>query len=103
MVRLVLVIGYADAHTPDAVGGSTTAVGAEDLFALARCHAIPCSIGLIPGSFARADDGFCVRCHGERCFTAIMACRVKGRRDRNRIWDLGLGQSIVVGVSAGAR
>ena len=91
MIRLVIVIGYADAHAPDAIGGGATAVGTEDLFTLARCHAIACSIGLIPGWFTRADDRFCVRCHGERCFTAIMACRVKGRRDGNRIWDLGLG------------
>ena len=48
MIRLVIVIGYADAHAPDAIGGGATAVGTKDLFTLARCHAIPCSIGLIP-------------------------------------------------------
>ena len=41
MTRLVIVIGYANAHAADAIGGSATAVGTEDLFSLASCDAIP--------------------------------------------------------------
>ncbi len=37
MSRLVIVIGYTDAHAPDAIGGSATAVGTEDCLTLARC------------------------------------------------------------------
>ena len=91
MIRLVIVIGYADAHASDSIGGGTPAVGTEDFFTLACCVGIRCWIGFISGCFACSDDGFCDRCHGERCFTAIMACRLSGRRDGNRIWDLGLG------------
>ncbi len=35
--RLVIVISYTDAHAPDAIGGSATAVRTKDLFTLARC------------------------------------------------------------------
>ena len=43
-ICLVIVVGYADAHASDAVGGSPTAVGTEDFFSLACRDAIPCSI-----------------------------------------------------------
>jgi hypothetical protein len=36
MIPLVIVVGYADPHAPDAIRGSTTAVGTEDLFAWVR-------------------------------------------------------------------
>ena len=43
-ICLVIVVGYADAHASDAVGGSPTAVGTENLFSLASGDAVTCSI-----------------------------------------------------------
>jgi hypothetical protein len=44
IIFLIIVVGYADAHASDAIGGSPTAMGTEDLLGLASCTAIPCSI-----------------------------------------------------------
>jgi hypothetical protein len=73
IVCSVVVISDANPHASDAIGGGAAAVGTKDLFALVCCDPISCSIGIGAGGFARLRDGFCDRCHGERCFTTIMA------------------------------
>jgi hypothetical protein len=35
IICLIIVVGYADAHASDAIGGSPTAMGTEDLLGLA--------------------------------------------------------------------